>query len=1147
MTQCNTQSGKERRLRRVTQQLPSMTRAQWSEVGESDKAMAELEKLNTEVARAKARLEEYEHWCDWHRSSLKRAEAEDCLEPEPELPLYSYSTALADLVLQTSIYKLVERLPGTETWTDMETSLRGTWHKRESYEFIRLDRVCEIQHESLKQRYREYKSSRGRECGELKLYHGCGQAPQCDGFEKSCQQPGCPLCNICKEGFLKRFWGKHRWQRYGPGFYFALQASKSHEYPLEIMQKVPPGRHKRVMLLCKVAIGKQFTTTKDIADLDGDAPAGYDSVYGQGTKGGSLNYDELAVYKEAAILPYALVRYEYVKHGNSATGSNPELDLVLPSQVIVTYTIFASMRFVGGKALPEALQLRDALAGHGINLLIIELSAGTDISKAVFEGIEKSDAFLVFGTDTYGEDTGNPACTYHELNYARSIHKRIIALRMIPWDKVYAELAARVFFSQNNLVLSWMSGDPMPGDLVSSIAEALAPGPGAQATTGPVASLSDLAHACNINEQTIIGYSQDDVEKLFQQYHIGFVEKQLLCKEIDLQRQKQQALAKEQAKAKEKARLAAQAQAKVDAAARAKLDAEAAARAQSEAKANAIARQSQRKNASISELAKAEDMLRQARDQLHTAIDSVHTHVCFMVKLSIGHFPLLLSEIVQQVMGCNRLFVHSKRLSDYDVDREALHRGRHTYFTGTHRQQGGTVVCLKKLELPDDTAIILAVNDIRSVQQLHITGHGGGIISYDAIFIDNNNIYVEMPFHVDGSLKEWLSSSPSISARRNALRQVLSAMSQLHSKECDMIHGDIRGENVLITSDGTPVLHNFEASLPSGFPHQVKPGCTGFLAPEWQREGQCLASRATDMYAFGVLVLNTIHPPREDKYPINTKSAAAAVINDPALKPVVNKLLDADPDRRPSAIKLQLDPYFAIAELDEWGRVDVGGYTSGKTCRQELLDANPSALKIERVRDVVAEVDRRIVANGIDPSNNAQFAMFFYTMQSQYCKSGQQPFAVLNNALRQRGGPHFDAWRPFLWHLMQALNALPDKKCTVFRGMKNCPVQDYKQGKTVHWSGFSSSSTLPNVATGFAGRSGVVFKLHVNNAKDIQPFSWFGAAEGELLLSPNMVRAPCHHARALGGGGRRGEREKCGKFGRETVLTVATVRCRNLW
>ena len=32
----------------------------------------------------------------------------------------------------------------------------------------------------------------------------------------------------------------------------------------------------------------------------------------------------------------------------------------------------------------------------------------------------------------------------------------------------------------------------------------------------------------------------------------------------------------------------------------------------------------------------------------------------------------------------------------------------------------------------------------------------------------------------------------------------------------------------------------------------------------------------------------------------------------------------------------------------------------------------------------------------------------------------------------------------------------------------------------------------------------MVFKLAVHNAKDIQPYSWFGDAEGELLLSPNM-------------------------------------------
>ena len=33
---------------------------------------------------------------------------------------------------------------------------------------------------------------------------------------------------------------------------------------------------------------------------------------------------------------------------------------------------------------------------------------------------------------------------------------------------------------------------------------------------------------------------------------------------------------------------------------------------------------------------------------------------------------------------------------------------------------------------------------------------------------------------------------------------------------------------------------------------------------------------------------------------------------------------------------------------------------------------------------------------------------------------------------------------------------------------------------------------------------GVVFAIKVVNAKNIIPYSWFGDAEGELMLSPNM-------------------------------------------
>eukprot|EP01043_Picozoa_sp_COSAG02_P054735 COSAG02_NODE_6246_length_3702_cov_6.692478_2_plen_121_part_00 len=66
-----------------------------------------------------------------------------------------------------------------------------------------------------------------------------------------------------------------------------------------------------------------------------------------------------------------------------------------------------SMRF---PVSPEARALREALSAHDVNLHIVNLQAGEDINEAVFEAIERCDAFLVFGTQHYGEKTDNPAC-----------------------------------------------------------------------------------------------------------------------------------------------------------------------------------------------------------------------------------------------------------------------------------------------------------------------------------------------------------------------------------------------------------------------------------------------------------------------------------------------------------------------------------------------------------------------------------------------------------------------------------------------------------------------------------------------------------------------------------------------------------------
>eukprot|EP01046_Picozoa_sp_COSAG06_P053498 COSAG06_NODE_9266_length_1943_cov_1.715293_1_plen_626_part_01 len=194
------------------------------------------------------------------------------------------------------------RPAGTDAWTTADSLLESSWAKTEDYRFIRLVEVLEISVPALLQRYNEYKASMPPEIvngNEKLVFHGCSAAV---------------IDSIAEKGLLKSYQtsAAGSWQRFGPGFYFALQASKSHEYPIADMQALLPGYHMRKMILCKVARGNVLRTDINMDQLT-DAPEGHHSVHGVAKADGPLNYDEIVVYKEAAILPFAIVTYEFEK------------------------------------------------------------------------------------------------------------------------------------------------------------------------------------------------------------------------------------------------------------------------------------------------------------------------------------------------------------------------------------------------------------------------------------------------------------------------------------------------------------------------------------------------------------------------------------------------------------------------------------------------------------------------------------------------------------------------------------------------------------------------------------------------------------------------------------------------------------------
>ena len=82
---------------------------------------------------------------------------------------------------------------------------------------------------------------------------------------------------------------------------------------------------------------------------------------------------------------------------------------------VVCFELFASLRFNKAGPAPQARELKAALAGRGVLLHIIDVSAGENIEDQVFMTMEACDALVVFGSRDYGQDTGNPASTYHEI------------------------------------------------------------------------------------------------------------------------------------------------------------------------------------------------------------------------------------------------------------------------------------------------------------------------------------------------------------------------------------------------------------------------------------------------------------------------------------------------------------------------------------------------------------------------------------------------------------------------------------------------------------------------------------------------------------------------------------------------------------
>jgi hypothetical protein len=149
------------------------------------------------------------------------------------------------------------------------------------------------------------------------LYHGTGVHPNCClATEQIFCDEGCGVCGITKGGFDPARIGKGKlsqawtpgagFRRFGHGFYFGYNSSKSNDYSVPSERVVADGSKQRSMLVCAVALGRESVFKKDDPTLR-DPPAGFDSVVGEAGHG-NLNYPEAVIYRaDACIAKYAVI------------------------------------------------------------------------------------------------------------------------------------------------------------------------------------------------------------------------------------------------------------------------------------------------------------------------------------------------------------------------------------------------------------------------------------------------------------------------------------------------------------------------------------------------------------------------------------------------------------------------------------------------------------------------------------------------------------------------------------------------------------------------------------------------------------------------------------------------------------------------
>ena len=154
------------------------------------------------------------------------------------------------------------------------------------------------------------------------------------------------------------------------------------------------------------------------------------------------------------------------------------------------------------------------------------------------------------------------------------------------------------------------------------------------------------------------------------------------------------------------------------------------------------------------------------------------------------------------------LVIKGRSFSDYEQVKVLHGHGakRHVFLVRLRSNPEGGLKVLKEIILEDERCRKDFENEVSMLRKLPHPN----IIRIEGVIYEGLRAYIQMPYIAGGTLGDWAKRKPELWELQCAFRQIFQSLAFLHDK--NVVHRDIKLENVLMTTHNVPIIVDFGIS-----------------------------------------------------------------------------------------------------------------------------------------------------------------------------------------------------------------------------------------------------------------------------------------------------------------------------------------------